>query len=81
MQFAMALVRLSGNTHVKMAVLWKGRRVTRTEKLFIEIATQFLATNIAIGSNLSEGASKGDIASWTMVDGACAMADIVPVTA
>ena len=81
MQFAMALMRISDNKHVKMAVFWKGRRVTLTEKPFIDITTQFLATNIAIGSNLSEGASKGDIASWTMVDGACAMADIVPVTA
>jgi hypothetical protein len=53
MQFAMALMRLSDNKHVKMAVRWQGCRVTLTEKLFIDIATQFLDTNVAIASKLS----------------------------
>jgi hypothetical protein len=81
MQFAMALMRISDNKHVKMAVFWKGRRVTLTEKPFIDITTQFLATNIALDINLSGGASKGDVASQAIVDGLCAMADIVPITA
>jgi hypothetical protein len=64
-----------------MAVNWKGRRETLTEKMFIDIATLFLDTNVAIDSNLSGVASRGDIASRAMVDGLCAMANIVPVTA
>jgi len=83
MQFAMALMRLSGNKPVKMAVHWKGRRATLTEKLFIDIATSFLTAHVAIDSNLSGGApgQGGDVASLSMVDGLCAMADIVQITA
>jgi hypothetical protein len=81
MQFSMTLLSLSGNTHVKMTFNWKGRRVTLVERLFIDIATNFLDTNVAIGINLSGGANTGDVASRALVDGLCAMANIVPVTA
>jgi len=83
MQFAMALMRLSGNKPVKMAVHWKGRRATLTEKLFIDIATSFLTTHAAIDSSLSGGApgQGGDVASRAMVDGLCVMAHIAPVAA
>jgi hypothetical protein len=81
MQFSMALLSLSDNKHVKMAVSWKGRRVTLTERLFIDIATLFLDTNVAMDINLSGGANKGDVASRALVDGLCVMANIVPVTA
>jgi hypothetical protein len=75
-QFAMSIMRLSGNKPVKMAVRWKGRRVTLTEKLFIDIVTSFLTTHVAIYSNLSGGSpGPGDVASRAMVDGLCAMAD------
>jgi hypothetical protein len=42
---------------------------------------QVLDTNIAIDINLSGAAGKGDVASRSMVDRLCAMANIVPVTA
>jgi hypothetical protein len=72
MQFAMALLKLSDNKPVKMAVLWNGRRVTLTKQLFTDIATHFLSDLF--------GAIKGDIASRSMVDGVCGMANIVTVT-
>jgi len=56
MQFTMALVRLSASKPVKMVVDWKGRRATLTEQLFIDIATSFLTTHVAIDRNLSGGA-------------------------
>jgi hypothetical protein len=66
-----------------MVVKWEGRRATLTEKLFVDIATSFLTTHVAIDSNLSGGTQGqgGDIASRAMVDGLCAMAHITPVTA
>jgi hypothetical protein len=66
----MALLSLSANKPVKMVVKWEGRRATLTEKLFVDIATSFLTTHVAIDrNNLSGGASgHGDVASrqWFM---------------
>jgi hypothetical protein len=83
MQFAMALRSLSTAKPVKMVVKWKGSRQTLTRTLFVNVATSFLTTHVAIDSNLSGGAQGqgGDIASRAMVDGLCAMAHITPVTA
>jgi hypothetical protein len=65
-----------------MVVKWEGRRATLTEKLFVDIATSFLTTHVAIDSNLSGGASgDGNVASRAMVDGLCVMAHIAPVAA
>jgi hypothetical protein len=52
----MALVSLSADKPVEMIVVWKGRRATLTETLFIDIATSFLTAHVAIDSNLSGGA-------------------------
>jgi hypothetical protein len=82
MQFAMALRSLSTAKPVKMGVKWQGSRQTLTGTLFVNVATSFLTTHVAIDSNLSGGAQgQGDIASRAMVDGLCAMAHITPVTA
>ena len=66
-----------------MVVKRKGSRQTLTGTLFVNVATSFLTTHVAIDSNLSGGTQGqgGDIASRAMVDGLCAMAHITPVTA
>jgi hypothetical protein len=87
-QFAMALVKLSDNKPVKMHVNWKGiycSRKTLTGELFVDIETSFLTKHVAIDRNLLGGASaasgQGDVASWSIVDVLCAMANIVSVAA
>jgi hypothetical protein len=58
MQFTMALVSLSADKPVEMIVVWKGRRATLTETLFIDIATSFLTAHVAIDTTCS--ACQGD---------------------
>ena len=74
----MALRSLSTAKPVKMGVKWQGSRQTLTGTLFVNVATSFLTTHVAIDSNLSGGTQGqgGDIASRAMVDGLCAMAHI-----
>jgi hypothetical protein len=83
-QFAMALMRLSANEPIKMLVNWKGSRKTLTHNLFVDIASSFLTTHVAIDRNLLGGASaagKSDFTSRAMVDVLCAMAKITTVAA
>jgi hypothetical protein len=80
----MALMRLSANEPIKMLVNWKGSRKTLTDNLFVDIATSFLTTHVAIDRNLLGGASaagKSDFTSRAMVDVLCAMAKITTVAA
>ena len=76
---------LSANKPVKMHVIWKGSRKTLTDNLFVDIATSFLTTHVAIDRNLLGGASvaggKSDFTSRAMVDVLCAMAKITTVAA